>query len=132
MADLSNLVPKKNTVDITIKHPTTGETLTNDDGSDMTVTVYAPFTREYRSAGFAQANQRLKGRKNKQDFDFTFEELEDAGIELLVDVTTDWNITFGGKKPKFSKEKAREVYKEIFWLKAQIEEAINTVDFMNL
>ena len=43
MSDLNDLVPTSDTIDVVLKHPTTGEILTNDDdGSQMTVTVYAP------------------------------------------------------------------------------------------
>jgi len=134
MADLSTLKPTKETVKVTLSHPGTGEVLMNDDGSEMSVTVHAPWTKAYRSAGFNHANERLRKRKgNKEDFDFTFEELEEAGIDLLADVTVDWDITFGGEKPKFTPAKAKEVYTEIFWIKGQLEGAINEAgDFTNL
>jgi hypothetical protein len=134
MADLSDLKPNKETVEVILRHPRSGEPYPNDDGSEMTITVHAPWTKAYRSAGFKHANERLRKRKgNKEDFDFTFEELEEAGIDLLVDVTIDWNITFGGEKPKFTAKKAKEVYTEIFWIKGQLEGAINEAgDFTNL
>lgn len=130
MTDLSSLVPKNKTVDIIVKHPATGEVLQNDDGTDMTITLHAPYTKEYRSAGFNKANERLKSRKGSKEFDFTFEELEEAGVDLLAEVTLGWNITFDGEQPKFTKKKAKEIYAEVFWLKNQIEGAINdSVDF---
>jgi len=134
MADLSALKPTKETVEIILEHPGTGEVLMNDDGSEMTITVHAPWTKAYRSAGFKHANERLRKRKgDKEDFNFTFEELEEAGIDLLADVTVDWDITFGGEKPKFTVAKAKEVYSEIFWIKGQLEGAINEAgDFTNL
>jgi hypothetical protein len=99
----------------------------------MSVTVYAPYTKKYRSAGFSLAQRRMKGGDKKDIMDFTFEELEDSGVELLAEVTVDWDITYDGKKPKFTKAKAKEVYEEFFWMKGQIEEAIgNSLDFTKL
>jgi len=134
MADLSALKPTKETVEVILRHPGTDEVLMNDDGSEMTITVHAPWTKAYRSAGFKHANERLRKRKgDKEDFNFTFEELEEAGIDLLADVTVDWDITFGGEKPEFTVTKAKEVYSEIFWIKGQLEGAINEAgDFTNL
>lgn len=124
MTDLSKLVPEKDTIEIILRHPNTGEPLMNEgeDATEMSVTLYAPHTKEYRKAGFTQASTRLKDRKGK---DLTFEDMEEGGVELLVDVTVDWDITYENKKPKFTKEKAREVYSKVFWLRGQLEEAIN-------
>ena len=48
--DLKNLTPTSDTVDVTIVHPTTLEPLTNDDKSEMTITMYAPHSKEYKAA----------------------------------------------------------------------------------
>jgi hypothetical protein len=99
----------------------------------MSVTVYAPYTKKYRSAGFSLAQRSMKGGDKKDIMDFTFEELEASGAELLAEVTVDWDITYGGKKIKFTKAKAKEIYEEFFWMKGQIEEAIgNSLDFTKL
>jgi hypothetical protein len=42
----------------------------------------------------------MKGGDKKDIMDFTFEELEEGGAELLAEVTVDWDITYGGKKPQ--------------------------------
>jgi hypothetical protein len=133
MTDLSNLKPTKETIEVILKHPSTGETLMNDDGTEMSVTVYAPYTKKYRSAGFSLAQRRMKDGDKKDIMDFTFEELEVSGVELLAEVTVDWDITYDGKKPKFTKAKAKEVYEEIFWMKGQIEGVIgDSLDFTKL
>ena len=45
-------------------------------------------------------------------------------------ITASWNITYGGENPKLSVAKAREIYDEVFWIKAQVEEALaESLDF---
>jgi hypothetical protein len=126
MSDLNDLVPTSDTIDVVLKHPNTGEVLTNDDdGSQMTITIYAPHTRKYKSAIYKQANSRIKKAGGKiENVEFDFEDLEQASIELFSSVTKEWNITFGGDKPKLTATKAKEVYEKIFWIKPQIEEAV--------
>lgn len=134
MADLSALKPTKDVVELIVRHPTTGEPLFNDDGSEMTITFHAPHTRAYRSAGYDKAQAYLKANKVKDgSLDMSFEEMEDANLDLYAAVTVDWDITYDGKKPKLTKAKAKQIYTELFWLKPQIEEALaQQVDFTNV
>ena len=61
----------------------------------------------------------------------TAEEIEEATLETLAKTTKEWNITYGGEVPKLSVAKAKEIYDSVFWIKAQIEEAIeSSLDFM--
>ena len=126
MSDLNDLVPTSDTIDVVLKHPVSGEILTNDDdNSEMTITVYAPHTKQYKSAIYKQANSRIKKAGGKiEDVEFNVEELEEASIELFSNVTKNWNITFGGDKPKLTATKAKEIYEKVFWIRPQIEEAI--------
>lgn len=119
--DLKDLTPKSDTIDIELFHPTSYEPLTNEDGSVMTITVYAPHTKEYKAVIHEQANKRLKQAQSKKKNEITSEELEEASINLLVKVTKDWNITYDGKKPKATDAKVREIYTEVFWIRNQIE-----------
>jgi len=129
--DLSELKPASDTVEVTIKHPSTFEPLENDDGSEMTITVYAPHSKEYKAVVHEQTNRRLKkAQKNKGQIDITAEEVESGSIELLAKATKDWNITYGGEKPKLTVAKAKEIYNEVFWIREQIEEGVqDSLDF---
>jgi len=124
--DLKNLIPTTETIEVTIKHPATYEVLQNDDGTDMTITVYAPHSKEYKGAVHEQTNMRLKqmqkGGRNANAI--TAEELEAATIAMLAKTTKDWNITFGGEQPKFTVDAAKNLYSEVFWVKDQLEEAV--------
>ena len=46
--DLKDLTPNLDDVVVEIKHPSTGDTLKNDDGTVMTITVLAPHSKEYK------------------------------------------------------------------------------------
>lgn len=123
--DLKDLTPTSDTIEVKIVHPTTREPFLNDDETQMAVEVYAPHTKQYKAAVYKQASARMKMPKGD---DFDFEALEDASIELLANITKSWNITFDGKKPDLTDAKAQAVYNEVFWLKMQVEEAINTFE----
>lgn len=128
--DLKDLKPKSDTVEVEIVHPNTLEPLKNEDGSTMTITMYAPHSKEYKAVVHEQTNKRLKQSQKNKRMELTAEDLERAGLELLAKATKSWNITFGGKQPKYSVDAAIDIYDEVFWIRDQIEEAINeSLDF---
>ena len=125
--DLKNLIPTTETIEVTVKHPSTYEVLKNEDDSEMTITVYAPHSKEYKAAVHEQTNIRLKQMQSKGNRNtnvITAEELEAATIAMLAKTTKDWNITFGGEQPKFTVDAAKNLYSEVFWIKDQLEEAV--------
>jgi len=127
--DLMNLIPTTDTIDVVITHPSTYEPLTNEDGTEMTITVYAPHSKEYKAAVHEQTNIRLKqmqAKGNRNNNTITAEELEVATVKMLAKTTKDWSITFGGEQPKFTVEAAKKLYEDVFWIKDQIEEAVST------
>lgn len=129
--DLKDLTPKSDVVVVEIKHPATGEVLKNDDKSPMTITMFAPHSKEYKKVLHEQTNKRLKQMQSKKTQDITAEDLEEASLEALAKTTKEWNITYGGEQPKLSVAKAKQIYDEVFWIKSQLEEAVaNSLDFM--
>ena len=124
--DLMNFIPTTDTIDVVVKHPSTYEPLTNEDGSEMTITVYAPHSKEYKAAVHEQTNIRLKQMQSKGNKTnaITAEELEVASIKMLSKTTKAWNITFGGEQPEFTVDAAKKLYQDVFWIKDQIEEAV--------
>jgi len=128
--DLKELKPQSDTITVELKHPSTEEPLLNLDDSPMTITVWAAHSKEYKAVIHEAANKRLKKaakNKNKQ-VDMTIEEIEQQGLDLAVSVIKDWNITYGEDQPKFSRSLAEEIYKELFWVREQVDEAIESVD----
>tara|TARA_R100000951_G_scaffold16079_1_gene12678 strand:+ start:228 stop:626 length:399 start_codon:yes stop_codon:yes gene_type:complete len=128
--DLMNLKPTSETVEVALVHPNTGDTLKNDDKSDMTITVYASHSKVHKAVLHEQTNKRLKAMQAGKKQDFTAQDLEEATLTLLSKITEEWNITYGGEKPKLTAAKAKELYDEVFWIKDQIEGALaDSLDF---
>ena len=131
--DLKDLTPNLDDVIVTIKHPTTGEVLKNDDGTDMTITVLAPHSKEYKKAQHEQISKRLKKAQESKSQDVDYSDIEEATLEVLAKVTKSWDITFDGEKPELTVAKAKSIYDEVFWIKNQIEEEVSdSLDFMKV
>lgn len=128
--DLKDLTPKSDTIDVTLVHPNTGEELTNPDGSNMTICMYATHSPEYKKVMHSQTNKRIKAATKGDDLTMTSEDLESSTLDVLASTTKSWNITFGGEKPELTLKKAKEIYTEVFWIKLQLEEEVtNSLDF---
>ncbi len=129
--DLKELTPNLDDIVVPVKHPVTGEVLKNDDGTEMTITLLAPHSKEYKKAQHDQIAKRLqKSQKNgSQELDYS--DIEQATLEVLSKTTKAWDITFDGEKPKLTVAKAKSLYEEVFWLKNQLEEEVSSsLDFM--
>jgi len=128
--DLMDLKPTSNTVEVTLRHPNTGDVLTNEDNTNMTIVVYASHSKEYKSVMHDQTNKRLKSMQSGKNQDITAQDMEQSTLEVLSKITSSWNITYDKKSPKLSVSRAKDLYDEVFWIKDQIEEAIaNSLDF---
>jgi len=83
--DLLNIGKTKETTDVTLYNPVTSEVLTNEDGSEMTITVHGPYSKKYKTIAHAQQNRRLqKAQRTGGKLNLSAEEIEAAGLDLLV------------------------------------------------
>jgi len=129
--DLKNLTPASDVVEVILVHPTTLEPLMNE-GSDneMSVTLYAPHSKEYKKLMHEQTDRRLLQMQKSKKMQVSSADLEKSTIEILAKATKEWDITYDSESPKLTVAKAKEIYSEYFWIKDQLEEAINdTLDF---
>jgi DNA replication protein DnaC len=77
-----------------------------------------------------QTDKRLAQLQKSKKVQISAADLEKSSIDILAKATKEWDITYDGESPKLSVAKAREIYSEYFWIKDQLEEAINdTLDF---
>ena len=119
---LNDIGKVKDTTEVELVHPRSGETLGNEDGSPMTITVYGPYSSHYKAVSHAQQNARLaKAQRMGGKMSLTAEELEASSLDLLVKCTESWNITLDKKPEEFSQDKARQVYTEHPWVREQVE-----------
>lgn len=121
--DLSNLMPTSDTITVILKHPVTDDVLMKDDGTEMSVTVYAPHSKEYKAAIHEQTNKRIQKAQKSKKITFTAEEIDLASVELIAKTTKDWDLIFNKKQLKFSVAEASDLYQKLPWLKEQVIEA---------
>lgn len=119
--DLMDYVPKRDEFVVTLKNTETGEALLNKDGSEMTMTFYAPHTQEYKGVKYDFADRALKAGKEEQP---SYLDLENRIVELLYRTIKSWNITYGGVKPKLTPKKAKEVFEKVEFIRVQVNAAL--------
>ena len=124
---LKDIGTVKETVDVELIHPVTGEPLLNGDKSQMTITVHGPYSKVYKKITHDQQNRRLmKAQRTGGKLNLTAEEIEASALDLLVRCTTDWNVTLeGDDKTKYSHEAVREIYVELLWVREQVEAVLS-------
>lgn len=123
--DLKDLTPKTDTIEVTIVHPFEDKVLKNEDDSDMTITLYTEYSKQYKAELHRQTNIKLKRmQKNGGKVDMTAEQIEESAYEMMAAITKEWNITYEGKLLPLTLENAKMVYTELFWLREQLEAAM--------
>lgn len=128
--DLNDFIPTTDEIVVNLKHPKTKEDL------GMTVTVYAPHTEQFKEVSYkyidAAIARNAKARKEgKDEYQITAKEADTNRVTQLAEITKTWDITLDGKKPKFSRDKAVEIYNKLPFVRVQVEEALEkTEDFM--
>lgn len=129
--DLTDFKPKSDTVEVILYNPSTEEPLTHDDGTEFSITVAAPHTKEFKDSQqlnmdmWLNLNQKSKKKKNP-----TLAQMEKATSEHLARITLSWDFKYDKDTPKLSLKRAEEIYTEMPWIRDQIQEAIDdSVDF---
>lgn len=123
--DLMNIGKTKETTDVTLYNPVNSEVLTNEDGSEMTITVHGPYSKKYKSIAHAQQNRRLqKAQRTGGKLNLSAEEIEASALDLLIKCVDGWNITLGGEKPDCTEAKVREVFEALPWVREQVDAAL--------
>ena len=119
---LNDIGKVKETTDVELVHPATGETLLNDDGTPMTITVHGPYSSVYKSISHNQQNKRLmKAQRTGGKLNLTAEEIEASSLELLVKCTEGWSLTLDKEPEDFSQDKVRQVYTDHPWVREQVD-----------
>lgn len=120
--DLSDLIPKSDTITVFLRHPITGEPIKKDDGTDMTITVYGQHTEAYKAAIHEQMDKRLEKAAKGRDSKITASEMDATSAELLAKTTVAWNIQFNKKDYEFKIANAIQLYKDpkFAWIKNQV------------
>ena len=107
------------TAKLVIVHPSTGEDLTQDNGSAMSVTIYGVQSSQYRTAKNEALNKRMARRSGQA----TAEQIESDALELLAKCTDSFNGLDIGDGLLDVKD-AKRVYRENPWLKDQVDQGM--------
>lgn len=123
--DLMNIGTTKETTDVTLYNPVNSEILTNEDRSEMTITIHGPYSKKYKTISHAQQNRRLmKAQRTGGKLNLTAEEIEASALDLLVKCVDGWNITLSGEQPDCKEAKVREVFEALPWVREQVDAAL--------
>lgn len=130
--DLADLKPTTNEVKVELKTPF-GEPITKADGKPQTITLAAPYSKEFKAATHASANERIEKnakRKQGEDLKITAEDIDEGQISFLVSITKSYDLELGGKPVEFSKDFTKSLYEEFIGIRDQVEAALdNTSNF---
>ena len=104
------------------------ESLKNADGSHMTMTFYAPHSKEAKKIKHDLTDQKIAQiRETSGEIDkgitLSSAEIEELAFEEMVCMLKTWNITWDNKKPKATESKAREVLGKLPWVDLLYQEA---------
>jgi hypothetical protein len=124
---LRSIGKTKDTTTIALRAPDPKDKLLNEDGSPMTVTLYGPYSPQYRQA--QRAMQREAVETGAASATMSEDEL-DARVEaLLIASIKEWAITLDpedGLLP-LNEANARALFTEFPWLRDQLLIAQGTV-----
>lgn len=130
--DLNSLEVKNDVATIAIYHPTENTIIKNDDGTDMTISVYGKYSRRYREIQQNQQNARLKRAERSNKLKLTASEIIADRLELTVGCVESWNIQLDGSVPPCTPDNIRSVFERFPWIREQIEtEMEETQAFLN-
>jgi len=115
MGDISNIKASTNTVNIV--HPATNEPI------GLSIVLRSLESPQVKEVQRRITNELLRNRK------ITAEKSEANRLDILAAATERWtwegDLSFNGEKPECNPNNARRVYKELPWVKEQVDNALS-------
>jgi hypothetical protein len=121
--DLSNFKPKSDLVKVFLKD-SDGNFIPKDEKTNMSITLHAMHTSEYKQVMHDLANKRLAKAQKAKKMNVTSEEIEADSIERLARITHSWDILNDKKVPALTYDNAKSVYMEYPWIMDQLAEGL--------
>lgn len=108
-----------------VRHPVTDEDLTDAKGKPVTITLLGNHSREFRQK-VDEMSRRQNKRRNSDNL--TLAEAERRAAELLAAVTVSWSgVEWEGQKLECNRENAEMLYRELPWVRTQVDEFVGDV-----
>lgn len=121
--DLGSIKTKDISV-VELKLPN-GITITNDDGTPMTITVHGLYSEKYRQAVDVQQAARVKRAQSSGGrLNITPEEMRSDRMKLVSEMIYEWDITLDGTKPKFSTNLAKDIFERLPFIYEQLNDVL--------
>lgn len=117
LANLDTMRAATDGVEMSVRHPVTGEPLADDNGKPMTITLIGSDSAQCRRIVKEIDDKRLRDvasglRPSSQD--------EDREINTIVACTVAWSgILVDGSAPPYSPANVRMVYTRFAWIREQ-------------
>lgn len=121
--DLSNFKPKSDEVKVFLKD-SNGDFIPKDDKTNMSITLHATHTSEYKQVMHELANKRLAKAQKSKKINITSEDIEADSIDRLVKITKSWDIILDGKCPTLTYDNIKQVYSSMTWIMDQLVEEL--------
>lgn len=109
-----------------IRHPATGKIIKNDDGTEMSITLFGEYSDHYKKLLQDRTAKRIEKARETGESSMSFEDMEEENFEMACACTKGWNITDKDGPIELSIEKAREVYTEFPWVYTQVRRFLET------
>lgn len=125
MFDLATLAQSDSAL-MTVRHPGTGEELTDDEGKLVTVKLAGPGHPRYVQHRNRALRRSLRRARLNADIDDPAEVVE-YNTQQLVDLTLDWHgIALDGEVLACTPENVKRVYDDnrFAWLKTQVNDFV--------
>jgi hypothetical protein len=124
LLDLSTLDTTKAAEDgatLEVRHPATGEILTQDNGEPITITLAGTDSDRFRKAQRANNTRRLRNPRQLDGDD-----IERDGLNSLVLCTLAWSgIALDGQELDCTPANVRQVYQRLPWLREQADRFVS-------
>lgn len=125
MNDLRNFIPETDFLEVALE--TSKGKLTNPDGTPMTITMYAPYSKQFKENQYAIVDEAIKNGLDNS----SAKDLSERTVKTIAKNISSWNITLDGKKPKLTYVKAKEVIETVPFVQPLLEKALgNSEGFM--
>lgn len=113
----------KDTYVLHLTNPVSDEKLFDDEGNEVTITLYGTSSKQYRNAVAAMQNRELRRKAKKETA--KAEDIENESVSLLTACSVTSTLELDGE-PVDNKDAFRSLYGNpaYAWIRSQVDEAL--------
>ena len=131
---LSDVGTTKDTAEVVLYHPRTGDEIPGPNNKPLSVTVHGPYSPKYKAFVRKQQQSRLQSvsKQHRNTLTITADEIEQGALDLIIACIESWNLSFEGDAVlPLNEENIREVFRQHPWVRDQLDAAMgNAADFL--